>query len=94
MKRENEADKIYIPSYSANGNTGEGNEILVGTNDLAWHKYDVFINFDTENENKSYGTMRIYQDGVSCGEVPMTAQYALLVSMWSAIFPVILVPAF
>lgn len=76
MKRENEADKIYIPSYSANGNTGEGNEILVGTNDLAWHKYDVFINFDTENENKSYGTMRIYQDGVSCGEVPMTAQYA------------------
>lgn len=76
MKRENEADKIYIPSYSANGNTGEGNEILVGTNDLAWHKYDIFINFDTENENKSYGTMRIYQDGVSCGEVPMTAQYA------------------
>lgn len=76
MKRENEADKIYIPSYSANGSTGEGNEILVGTNDLAWHKYDVFINFDTENENKSYGTMRIYQDGVSCGEVPMTAQYA------------------
>lgn len=76
MKRENEADKIYIPSYSANGSTGEGNEILVGTNDLAWHKYDIFINFDTENENKSYGTMRIYQDGVSCGEVPMTAQYA------------------
>lgn len=76
MKRENEADKIYIPSYSANGKTGEGNEILVGTNDLAWHKYDVFINFDTENEDKSYGMMSIYQDGENLGDVPMTAPYA------------------
>lgn len=76
MKRENEADKIYIPSYSANGNTGEGNETLVGTNELAWHKYDVFINFDTENEDKSYGMMSIYQDGENLGDVPMTAPYA------------------
>lgn len=77
MKNANDTESIYMPSYSANGNTGEGNETLVKANDGGWHKYDVFINFDTENEDKSYGMMSIYQDGTKLGnDVPMTAPYA------------------
>ncbi|MDO5587212.1 MAG: hypothetical protein Q4G53_09020, partial [Clostridia bacterium] len=35
-----------------------------------------FINFDVTNDDNSYGKMSVYQDGISLGEVPMTAPYA------------------
>lgn len=76
LKTKVEDNKGYIYMPSAASNVNGALESSVKENDGKWHKYDVFINFDVTNDDNSYGKMSVYQDGISLGEVPMTAPYA------------------
>lgn len=76
LKTKVEDNKGYIYMPSAASNVNGALESSVKENDGNWHKYDVFINFDVTNDDNSYGKMSVYQDGISLGEVPMTAPYA------------------
>ncbi len=76
LKTKVEDNKGYIYMPSAASNVNGALESSVKENDGKWHKYDVFINFDVTNDDNSYGKMSVYQDGISLGEVPMTAPHA------------------
>ena len=76
LKTKVEDNKGYIYMPSAASNVNGALESSVKENDGKWHKYYVFINFDVTNDDNSYGKMSVYQDGISLGEVPMTAPYA------------------
>lgn len=76
LKTKVEDNKGYIYMPSAASNVNGALESSVKENDGKWHKYDVFISFDVTNDDNSYGKMSVYQDGISLGEVPMTAPYA------------------
>lgn len=75
LKTKVEDNKGYIYMPSAASNVNGALESSVKENDGKWHKYDVFINFDVTNDDNSYGKMSVYQDGISLGEVPMTAPH-------------------